>query len=339
MSREFEQHSVLQRGRIIGTAPEDIAFAASLLSAGDLVGMPTETVYGLAADATQGEAVAAIYAAKGRPSFNPLISHVASLEQALEHGVFNADALRLAEAFWPGPLTLVVPFRPTSAVSDLARAGLDTIALRVPSHPVARAMIAQAGVPVAAPSANLSGRISPTTARDVSADLGDRVAAVVDGGACDVGLESTIISCIGDKVVQLRPGGLARESLSRILGREMDILIPDATIRSPGLLESHYAPLAILRMNITEFRENDAILAFGTIKLPEFPADRPVVNLSPTANLLQAAARLFSALRELDAHHPATIAAVPVPAGGLGEAINDRLVRASAPRPFARSRS
>jgi L-threonylcarbamoyladenylate synthase len=339
MSREFGQDNALQRGRIIGTAPKDIAFAVSLLKAGDLVGMPTETVYGLAADATQGEAVAAIYAAKGRPAFNPLISHVASLEQALEHGVFNADALRLAEAFWPGPLTLVVPFRPTSAVSDLARAGLDSIALRVPFHPVARALIAEASVPVAAPSANLSGRISPTMARDVIADLGDRVAAVVDGGACDVGLESTIISCIGDRVVQLRAGGLARESVSRILGREMDLVINDATLRSPGLLESHYAPFAALRMNVTEFHDNDAILAFGTIKLPEFPANRPIVNLSPTANLLQAAARLFSALRELDAHHPATIAAVPVPAGGLGEAINDRLVRAAAPRPFVRSRS
>ena len=339
MSREFGQDTILQRGRIIGTAPEDIAFAASLLIAGDLVGMPTETVYGLAADATQGEAVAAIYAAKGRPSFNPLISHVARLEQALEHGVFNAAALRLAEALWPGPLTLVVPFRANSPVSDLARAGLDTIALRVPSHPAARALIAEAGVPVAAPSANLSGRISPTTARDVIADLGDSVAAVVDGGACDVGLESTIISCIGDTVVQLRPGGIARESVTHILGREMDLFIPDAAIRSPGLLESHYAPLAALRMNVTEFRDDDAILAFGTIKLPEFPANRPVVNLSPTANLLQAAARLFSALRDLDAHHPATIAAVPIPAGGLGEAINDRLVRASAPRPLIHSHS
>jgi L-threonylcarbamoyladenylate synthase len=339
MSREFGQDNVFPRGRIIGVAPDDIALAAALLKAGDLVGMPTETVYGLAADATQGEAVAAIYAAKGRPSFNPLISHVASLEQALEHGVFNADALRLAEAFWPGPLTLVVPFRPTSAVSDLARAGLDTIALRVPSHPVARALIAGAGVPVAAPSANLSGRVSPTTAADVIGDLGVRVAVVIDAGACEVGLESTIISCIGDKVVQLRPGGLARESVTRVLGREMDLAIPDATLRSPGLLESHYAPFATLRMNATVFRDNDAILAFGTIKLPEFPANRPIENLSPTSNLLQAAARLFSALRELDAHHPATIAAVPIPAGGLGEAINDRLLRASAPRPFVRSHS
>jgi L-threonylcarbamoyladenylate synthase len=339
MSREFGQDTILPRGRIIGTAPEDIAYAAALLAAGDLVGMPTETVYGLAADATQGEAVAAIYAAKGRPSFNPLISHVASLEHALEHGIFNAEALRMAEAFWPGPLTLVVPFRPSSAVADLARAGLDTIALRVPSHHVARALIAEARVPVAAPSANLSGRISPTTARDVIADLGDRVAVVIDGGACDVGLESTIISCIGDKVVQLRPGGLSRESAARILGREIDHWIPDATLRSPGLLESHYAPLAALRMNATEFHAHDAILAFGSIKLPEFPATRPVVNLSPAANLLQAAARLFSALRDLDAHHPATIAAVPIPQDGLGEAINDRLVRASAPRSFVHGRS
>jgi L-threonylcarbamoyladenylate synthase len=334
MSREFEHNGGSPRGRIIGIAPEDIALAAALLRAGDLVGMPTETVYGLAADATQGEAVAAIYAAKGRPSFNPLISHVASLEQALEHGVFNADALRLAEAFWPGPLTLVVPFRPQSAVSDLARAGLDTIALRVPSHPVARALIAEARVPVAAPSANLSGRISPTTARDVIGDLGGKVAAVIDGGPCSVGLESTIVSCIAGTAVQLRPGGLARESVTRILGRDMDLRNPDAILRSPGLLESHYAPLAALRMNATEFCDDDAILAFGTIKLPEFPAERPVVNLSPAANLLQAAARLFSALRELDAHNPATIAVAPIPAGGLGEAINDRLARASAPRNF-----
>jgi L-threonylcarbamoyladenylate synthase len=339
MSRRFGQDVVFPRGRIIGTAPQDIACASALLIAGDIVGMPTETVYGLAADATQGEAVAAIYAAKGRPSFNPLISHVASFEQAMEHGIFNANALRLAQAFWPGPLTLVVPFRPTSAISDLARAGLDTIALRVPSHPVARALLAEARVPVAAPSANLSGRISPTTAHDVIADLGDRVAVVINGGACDVGLESTIISCIGDKVVQLRPGGLSRESAVHILGRENDQLIPDMTLRSPGLLESHYAPLAALRMNVTEFHADDAILAFGTIKLPELPAHRPVINLSRTANLLQAAARLFSALRDLDAHNPATIAAVPIPSDGVGEAINDRLLRASAPRSFIRDPS
>jgi L-threonylcarbamoyladenylate synthase len=332
MSRSIQPTSTLPRGRIISVRPDDIAAAAAILLVGDIVGMPTETVYGLAADATQGEAVAAIYEAKGRPSFNPLISHVASLEQALEHGVFDANALRLAHAFWPGPLTLVVPFRSTSKVSDLARAGLDTIALRVPAHPVARALLKQVKVPVAAPSANMSGRVSPTSAADVVADLGTRVAVVIDGGWCDVGLESTIIACLNGRTFQLRPGGLARDSVEAALGRpfdvEEDLKIPIA----PGLLASHYAPFAPLRMNVTSFTEGDAILAYGQAKLPEFHDQSVVLNLSATGNLRQAAARLFSALRELDAHHPAAIAVVPIPNVGLGEAINDRLARASAAR-------
>jgi L-threonylcarbamoyladenylate synthase len=339
MSRSFVHSGNFPRGRIVGTAPEDIAAAASLIRAGDLVGMPTETVYGLAADATQGESVAAIYEAKGRPAFNPLISHVSDLGQALEHGLFNADALRLAEAFWPGPLTLVVPFRPGSSVSDLARAGLDSIALRVPSHPVARALIAAAGTPLAAPSANLSGRVSPTEARDVIRDLGDRVAMVVDGGPCDVGIESTIISCLGHDAVQLRPGGLPRNAIAEVLGRLPGEAILERNLRSPGLLESHYAPLASMRMNAINFADDDAILAFGPTILPDFPAERSVVNLSPTANLRQAASRLFSAIRELDALQPATIAVVPIPGDGLGEAINDRLSRACAPRSSVLFRS
>lgn len=332
MSRDFAFPGSFGRGRVVGSAPDDIAAAAVLILAGDLVGLPTETVYGLAADATQGEAVAAIYEAKGRPAFNPLISHVADLDQALEHGIFNRHALRLAEAFWPGPLTLVVPLRAGSGISDLARAGLDTVALRVPSHPVARALIAAAGRPLAAPSANLSGKISPTTAADVARDLGDRVSVVLDGGPCAVGVESTIVFCFADSVVQLRPGGLPRDQITALLGRPLDDAPSGNAVRSPGLLRSHYAPFAPMRMNAVNFDDQDAILAFGNTILPEFPAERLVVNLSPTANLRQAAARLFSAIRELDARQPATIAVVPIPHDGLGEAINDRLSRASQPR-------
>jgi L-threonylcarbamoyladenylate synthase len=339
MSRSFIPSGSSPRGRIVGTAPEDIAAAAGLIRAGDLVGMPTETVYGLAADATQGESVAAIYEAKGRPVFNPLISHVADLDQALEHGLFNADALRLAEAFWPGPLTLVVPFRPGSRVSDLARAGLDSIALRVPSHPVAHALIAAAGRPLAAPSANLSGRLSPTTAPDVIRDLGNRVAIVLDGGPCVVGVESTIISCLDSNAVQLRPGGLPREAIAEVLGYLPGNPAYVKNLLSPGLLESHYAPFAPMRMNMSQFADDDAILAFGDTILPDFPVGRSVVNLSPAANLRQAASRLFSAIRELDALQPTTIAVVPIPGDGLGEAINDRLSRACAPRSSVLFRS
>jgi L-threonylcarbamoyladenylate synthase len=333
MSPPFKETSGLPRGRITGIAPSDIAAAAAALLAGDLVGMPTETVYGLAADATQGEAVAAIYDAKGRPAFNPLISHVADLESAQKHGLFNADALKLAHAFWPGPLTLIVPFRPGSPVSDLARAGLDSIGLRVPAHPAARALLQAAGRPVAAPSANLSGRISPTAAVHVAHDMGDKTAMVLDGGFCDVGVESTIISCLDGVVRLLRPGGIARQAVEAIIGRSLsDTENGAGIIRSPGLLPSHYAPLAPVRMNLGDFRPGDAILAFGASQLPHIPALTPVLNLSPQGNLRQAAARLFSALRDLDALSPAAIIVAPIPRDGLGEAIHDRLCRAAAPR-------
>ncbi|MCA3563524.1 MAG: threonylcarbamoyl-AMP synthase [Methylocystis sp.] len=332
MSRAFHQSDLGPRGRIIGHDPADIAAAAACLQAGDLVGMPTETVYGLAADATNGEAVAAIYEAKGRPAFNPLICHVADLAEAERHGLFNAEALRLAEAFWPGPLTIVAPFRPGSAVSDLARAGLDSIALRVPAHPVARALIAAAGRPLAAPSANLSGRISPTAAGDVARDLGERVACIIDAGVCDIGLESTIVSCLAHPVAMLRPGGVPRESLEALLGAALGSTTRDILPRSPGLLQSHYAPFAPVRINVTEFQPSDSILAFGNIKKPTFIDEASFVNLSPNSNLRQAASRLFTSLRVLDARQPAAIAVAPIPSTGLGEAINDRLVRAAAPR-------
>jgi L-threonylcarbamoyladenylate synthase len=325
-------HPTFKRGQVIAAAAEGIDAAVMALAAGDIVGIPTETVYGLAADATNGLAVARIYAAKGRPSFNPLISHVANLEEAERYGVFNEAARKLAHAFWPGPLTLVVPYRQNSGVSDLARAGLPTIALRVPAHPVALALLQRFGRPLAAPSANVSGRISPTTAADVAHDLGDAVAIVLDGGPCEVGVESTVVRCTGDNILQLRPGGVTRESLESIVGRKVDTNSSDQELQSPGMLASHYAPFAPLRMNVLEPRAGDAILAFGTANLRHYSYRTPLLNLSPQGDLLQAAARLFSALRELDAHNPAAIAVFPIPNHGLGEAINDRLVRASAPR-------
>ena len=332
MSSVLNHRQSLSRGRITACEPQDIASAAAALLAGDLVGMPTETVYGLAADATQGEAVAAIYEAKGRPAFNPLICHVAGLDQALRHGLFDNNALALAKAFWPGPLTLVVPFRPDSQVCDLARAGLDSIAIRVPDHPVARALLSLAQVPIAAPSANMSGRISPTRASDVIAELGEKVGMVLDAGPSQVGVESTIVSCLGGRISQLRPGGLARESIEAVLGHPLAVASDEKTLRSPGLLVSHYAPLAAMRMNVLDFAQNEAILAFGDIKLLNFHRLSPFVNLSPKADLRQAATRFFSSLRELDAYNPAAIAVAPIPMHGLGEAINDRLSRACAPR-------
>ncbi len=229
-----------------GIVPADAAAierAGRLIREGGLVGMPTETVYGLAADATNGLAVAAIFEAKGRPLFNPLISHVASLAEARRHGVFGRAAERLAEAFWPGPLTLVVPHREGSPISDLARAGLDTVALRVPAHPVARDLISAAERPLAAPSANRSGRISPTEAGHVAAELGASVAVILDGGPCEVGLESTVVACLGDNLGLLRPGGITRSEIETITGRTLESAHSEQALRSPGLLASHYAPV------------------------------------------------------------------------------------------------
>jgi L-threonylcarbamoyladenylate synthase len=332
MPRFVQQGNNLLRGSIIGTSPADIAAAAACILAGDLVGMPTETVYGLAADATQGEAVAAIYEAKGRPRFNPLISHVSNLDMAQTYGVFNHEAQKLAEAFWPGPLTLIMPFREGSGVSDLARAGLDSIGLRVPAHPAAQALIKAAGRPLAAPSANRSGRISPTSAQDVMAELGGEIAVVIDGGGCSVGVESTIIACLDSQMVQLRPGGIPLEALEAAAGQRIGKDRPTGPLRAPGLLESHYAPAAPLRMNAVTFAPGEAILAFGPCDMSRYPPDTPFVNLSETGDLREAAARLFSALRELDNTSPNAIAVMPVPASSLGEAINDRLTRAAAPK-------
>ncbi|HEV7911351.1 MAG TPA: L-threonylcarbamoyladenylate synthase [Methylocella sp.] len=305
-----------------------IAEAARILRRGGLVAIPTETVYGLAADATSNAAVGRIYAAKARPKINPLIAHVTSLEAALGQGIFSANALRLAEAFWPGPLTLVVPLAPRATVCAASRAGQPSIALRVPIHPVARAVISAAGRPVAAPSANRSGRVSPVTAAHVARDFAGEIDLILDGGRCPVGLESTIIACLEEPPRLLRPGGIARMDIEAVLGGSLGESLGSGPVRSPGMSQSHYAPRAKLRLEAASLDNGEAGLDFGGI----FAEDKNVLDLSPRRNLAEAAANLFIFLRKLDAQRPACIAVAPVPHEGLGEAINDRLARAAAPR-------
>ena len=299
--------------------------AARLLRDGGLVAFPTETVYGLGADATNGEAVARIFEAKGRPRFNPLIIHVASPEMAEGLGVFTEKARALVGAFWPGALTLVVERTPDCPASDLVSAGLSTIALRMPAQEIARDLIAAAGVPLAAPSANPSESLSPTTAAQVAEGLGDKVGMIIDGGPCPLGVESTVCGIFGDEVIQLRPGAVPREEIERVVGPLSDRALEDK--HSPGQLARHYAPKTKLRLNATEIAKGEALLAFG----PDVPAhDGPMRNLSAAGDLPEAAANLFAMLRELDASGAPSIAAMPIPSTGLGEAINDRLSRAAA---------
>jgi L-threonylcarbamoyladenylate synthase len=319
-------------------AGEGVARAARVLAEGGLVAFPTETVYGLGADAENGEAIARLYAAKERPVFNPLIAHVGDIDAARRIAQFNPTAEKLAAAFWPGPLTLVLPRRPGSRLSDLASAGLDSVAVRVPAHPVARALLAAFGKPVVAPSANRSGRVSPTTAAHVTADLDGRIDLVIDGGPTRVGVESSIASCIGEPgspPTWLRPGGISRDAIERVLGVPLAERPPPARTSddaplAPGMLESHYAPRARLRLDAVDVRPGEALLAFG----PDAPPGSAMtLNLSVRGDLTEAAANLFSHLRALDASGAATIAVMPVVREGLGEAINDRLARAAAPRP------
>lgn len=306
---------------------------ADALAAGALVGVPTETVYGLAADATNGIACAGIYAAKGRPSFNPLISHVESLEAARFHGIFDERALRLATAFWPGPLTLVVPRREGSPIADLVTAGLETLALRVPDAPVMRWLAEASGRPLAAPSANLSGKISPTTADDVIGDLADKLAHVIDAGPCPIGLESTIVSLAGPRPTLLRPGGLPRSAIETVLGEPLVVAeTDDAAPMAPGMMTSHYAPGAHVRLDAKDVQPGEALLAFGSVPPVNAGHAVQVFNLSVAGDLAEAAANLFKGLRILDRSGAATIAVQPVPDQDLGEAINDRLRRAAAPR-------
>ena len=319
-------------------APDEagLAQAAHLLRAGELVAFGTETVYGLGGDATQGRAMAAIFAAKGRPHFNPLICHYPDASAAFDHVVPTAQAAALAALFWPGPLTLVLKRRVICPVDLLAGAGLDTLAVRIPAHPAALALTRLAGIPIAAPSANRSGGVSPTLAAHVIADLSGRIAAVLDTGACAVGLESTVLDLSGPHPFLLRPGGIPMSAIEAIIGTVARGLTPaqaEATrgLRSPGLLVSHYAPSLPVRLKATAPLLHEALLAFGPA-----PACPLVYNLSPQADLAEAAARLFRGLRFLDGEAPrlglSAIAVMPIPDHGLGQAINDRLQRAAAPR-------
>jgi len=314
-----------------------IAAAARALKAGALVAFPTETVYGLGADAENGEAVARLYEAKGRPAFNPLICHVADRAAAERLGRFDAVAGRLAEALWPGPLTLVLPKAGGCKVAALATAGLDTIALRVPDHPVAAAILREFGGPVVAPSANASGHVSPTTAQHVAADLDGRIDLIIDGGATPVGLESTIVACLREPVL-LRLGSLPREAIERVLGHALKERSAEETRAdraapvAPGQLASHYAPRARLRLDAQSINDGEALLAFGKVLPGTAERAARVLNLSERGDPIEAAANLFAHLRALDAAGPEVIAVMPVPNDGLGEAINDRLRRAAAPR-------
>ncbi len=297
-----------------------IAQATALIANGQPVAVPTETVYGLAGDATNAQAVAAIYEAKGRPSFNPLIVHVPDLAAAEHLGMFNAVARALAAAFWPGPLTLVVSRQPACPVASLATAGLHTIALRVPAHPVMQALLRARGKPLAAPSANASGGISPTRATHVLASLGGRISLIVDGGACQIGLESTILAVAGDEVRLLRCGAITPEAISAAVG--VSVTSYHGThVEAPGQMASHYAPSKPLRLNATHALPGEYLIGFGSID--------GAVNLSPSANMAEAAAHLFDALHTADASAAAAIGVAPIPAHGLGVAINDRLSRAA----------
>lgn len=302
--------------------------AAEALRAGLLVAFPTETVYGLGADATNGRAVGHIFVAKGRPRFNPLIVHVYDLAAAERIARFTEKGRRLQRAFWPGPLTLVLEPRPEAGLSDLVGAGLKRVALRVPAHPVARALLRAAAVPVAAPSANRSGHVSPTTAEHVAADLGGAPAMILDGGPTLHGLESTVLDAADNRMVLLRPGAITADALESVLGEPI-VRVAEAGDRplSPGQLATHYAPTARIRLGAMEVQPDEALLAFGRDALQ---TRGPSINLSAAGDLIEAAAKLFDSLRTLDASGARTIAVMPIPQTGLGEAINDRLRRAAA---------
>ncbi len=319
---------MLDKTRLIAPDKAGLAEAAALIRAGKLVAFPTETVYGLGADARNDRAVAAIFDAKGRPRFNPLIAHVPDIGAARSLAHFTPTAEALAAAFWPGPLTLVLAQRPGAGLSPLVTADLPTVALRVPAHPLARALLQAVDGPVAAPSANPSGRVSPTRPEHVLEGLTGRIAAVIDGGSCAVGVESTIVGFDGaGRAILLRPGGVSAEAIEAVLGMPLGQGGNAAAPTAPGQLESHYAPAAAVRLQADEPRPGEFRLGFGP-----GPSD---LNLSPSADLVEAAANLFHYLREADrrAGPGATIAVAPIPETGLGRAINDRLRRAAAPRP------
>jgi len=314
---------------VVPATEDAIHQAAQALAEGRLVAFPTETVYGLGADARNAQAVAAVFAAKERPRFNPLIVHVPDLEAAARYARLDPRARKLAETFWPGPLSLVLPKRADGGIADLVTAGLETIALRAPNHPVAQALLAAVDLPIAAPSANRSGRVSPTAAAHVEAELGDLPAMILDGGPCPLGIESTVVSLAGPEPLLLRLGATPREAIEEALGHSLSLPNDAAPIASPGQLERHYAPNTPLRLEVTDIRPGEALLAFG----PDVPSGAArIINLSTAGNLAEAAANLFAGLRALDGAGASAIAVMPIPDQGLGEAINDRLRRAAKAR-------
>ena len=318
--------------RVLPAHDAAIAQAVQILRAGGVVAFPTETVYGLGADAAQAEAVARIYEAKGRPAFNPLIAHVADIRAARQVAVMPRGALKLAETFWPGPLTIVAPFAAGGGVCDLARAGLPTVALRAPSHPVAQALIRALGRPIVAPSANRSGHVSPVMASHVVEDLTGRIDMIPDGGRTAAGLESTVVSFCVPAPILLRPGAIAREAIEDALG--MTLAAPlGSHIIAPGMIASHYAPAARLRLDAKQAQKGEAVLDFAGRLASRAPKDALILDLSPSGDLVEAAANLFAHLREFDTRGATRVAVAPVPAHGLGEAINDRLRRAAAAPP------
>ncbi len=322
--------------RVARADAASIADAVRILAAGGLVAFPTETVYGLGADATDGRAIARLYEAKGRPAFNPLIAHVLDRQAVQRLARFDADATKLGAAFWPGPLTLVLPKAADCPVAELATAGLDSIAVRVPDHAIARDVLEAFAKPVVAPSANRSGHVSPTTAAHVQADLGGRIDLIVDGGATSIGVESTIVACLGEPML-LRPGGVPRAAIERVLGRALveapaSVSADEDAPLAPGMLASHYAPQTRMRLNVEGVAPGEALLAFGSARVVGAEHAMKVLNLSPRGDLVEAAANLFSHLRTLDTAGASAIAVMPIPGDGLGEAINDRLARAAAGR-------
>ncbi|WP_193176233.1 L-threonylcarbamoyladenylate synthase [Oricola nitratireducens] len=327
----MEAVSPARKCRILPAGPDALAAARSALLAGEAVAIPTETVYGLAADATNGEAVARIFESKQRPSFNPLICHVTGIDMAERFARFDPLSRKLAEHFWPGALTLVLPLREGHAIHPLVTAGLDTVAVRAPQGFGAE-LIAAIGRPLAAPSANRSGRISPTTAQAVADSLGDAISLVIDGGPTTVGVESTIVKVEDGVIHLLRPGGVAAEDIEAVAGKTLQRAQAGSAIQAPGMLASHYAPNARMRLNAKDIEPGEALLGFGPQRIAGAEKARAVLVLSATGDLVEAAANLFDYMGRLDASGAACIAVEPIPEHGLGEAINDRLRRAAAPR-------
>lgn len=305
----------------------------SLLSNGNPIAIPTETVYGLAADATNPDAITSIYTTKGRPQFNPLICHMADMDMAQRYGEFDTISKKLAEQFWPGALTIVVPLKPDSGIHKLATAGLETVGIRVPKGFAAK-LIGQFDRPLAAPSANSSGKISPTTAEHVQADLGEKIELILDNGACDVGVESTIVKSDGKSVYLLRPGGVSADEIEAVIGKKLIRLdgAQNNKIEAPGMLTSHYAPNAHMRLNASAVNSNETLITFGHAEITGQAQAQALFNLSAKGDLAEAAHNLFDMLIEADKTGAEMIVVAPIPNEGLGEAINDRLTRAAAPR-------